>query len=736
MKNENIMKFNKVELLAPAGNYESFLGAVNAGADAVYLAGEKFGARAYAANFSADELCRAIRYAHLWDKKVYLTLNTLVKEKEFDEIYEYLKPFYEEGLDGVIVQDMGVLSYVHAVFPELPIHISTQAMVTGANGAAFLKEIGAVRVVPARELSLEEIKHIKIKTGLEMETFIHGAMCYCYSGQCLFSSIAGGRSGNRGRCAQPCRLPYKLQINGESIFTRDAYPLSLKDMCTIENIPELIRGGIDSFKIEGRMKKPEYAAGVTALYRKYIDKYYDNPENFYKVSPKDMQILSTLYIRSEVENGYYFRHNGAEMITLDSPAYSGSDENLLEAIRQKYLGYEKKAEVSVSLYCHINEPLVLTMYLKDNPGDCVCVEGGIVEAASSRPVDEQTLQEKVCKLGNTLFEVSDCQIDLLGACFVPMKVLNDLRREVSKQLEDAILKQNRAKVDKSEIKQPLQCKRNECTAGFSVLVSNMGQFKAAINHISGIERLYIESELILGKNKNVISEMLWAVLKEETTTDVYIALPFIFRKRDEAYIEELKKFITDNHIKGCLIRNPEELGIFVNGDFEMPQIELAQDAGMYNFQSCAVDFFSRFSESITLPYELNRAEKKNLLQRCKGIQFEQIIYGRIPMMITANCLAKTAGKCNGEQRDIILTDRYNHDFVVQNVCEHCYNIIWNCIPLSLHSKTDDYNNCIKRIQFSVEQELEAESILNYFVNNAGEFPVKEYTTGHEKRGVE
>ena len=253
----------KVELLAPAGSYESFLGAINAGADAVYLGGIKYGARAFAENFDEETLCRAIYYAHLFDRKVYMTLNTLMKQSELNEVEEFLTPFYNAGLDGVIVQDLGLLSYLKKRFPLLELHISTQMAVTGPHSVRMLKEEGAVRVVPARELSLKEMELLK-KEGLEIETFIHGAMCYCYSGQCFFSSFLGGRSGNRGKCAQSCRLPYQVNLSDkDSKGKKEEYPLSLKDMCSIELVPELIKAGIDSFKIEGRMKRPEYVAGVT-----------------------------------------------------------------------------------------------------------------------------------------------------------------------------------------------------------------------------------------------------------------------------------------------------------------------------------------------------------------------------------------------------------------------------------------------------------------------------------------
>ena len=237
----------KVELLAPAGDINAFYGALNAGADAVYLAGSRFGARAYAENFSEDKIIECIQYCHLFDKKIYLTVNTLMKEEEIPALYDFIKPLYIAGLDAVIVQDIGVLRYLGKNFPDLELHASTQMSICTEYGVSILQEMGVSRIVPARELSLKEIEEIHKKCDVEIETFIHGAMCYCYSGQCLFSSILGGRSGNRGRCAQPCRLPYKVKHN-----KKDNYYLSMKDMCTIEHIPLLIQSGITSFKIEGR----------------------------------------------------------------------------------------------------------------------------------------------------------------------------------------------------------------------------------------------------------------------------------------------------------------------------------------------------------------------------------------------------------------------------------------------------------------------------------------------------
>ncbi|MCI8293989.1 MAG: U32 family peptidase, partial [Hespellia sp.] len=311
-------KENSVEILAPAGTYESFRAALSAGADAVYLGGNHFGARAFAQNFTEEELLQAIDEAHLHGRRVYLTVNTLLKEEELsNQLFSYLRPLYCQGLDAVIVQDLGVLRCVRRWFPDLELHASTQMTVTGRLGASFLKEYGVKRVVPARELSIEEIREIKAKTGLEIECFVHGALCYCYSGQCLLSSLIGGRSGNRGQCAQPCRLPYLFE-------GRKGYLLSLKDICTLDLIPELVEAGIDSFKIEGRMKKPEYVAGVVSMYRKYVDLFLQAGKKNYQVAEEDRERLMDLYNRGGFHEGYYHTQNGPEMVSLSRPNHAGT----------------------------------------------------------------------------------------------------------------------------------------------------------------------------------------------------------------------------------------------------------------------------------------------------------------------------------------------------------------------------------------------------------------------------
>lgn len=316
----------EVELLAPAGSYEGMKAAFLAGADAVYLGGTRFGARAYAHNLEEEELKQAINYAHLRGKKLYLTVNTLLKDWEMEELYDYLLPLYREGLDAAIVQDMGVFSFLRKTFPGLSLHASTQMTITDSAGAYFLKQNGADRVVTARELSLKEIRAIHESVDIEIESFVHGALCFCYSGQCLLSSFIGGRSGNRGRCAQPCRLPYSLEeASGRLIKSSGSYLMSPKDICTLENIPDLVESGIYSFKIEGRMKKPEYAAGVTSVYRKYLDLYLEHGRDYFHVQREDYERLMDLYNRGGFSKGYYQQHNGKDMMSLKQPNHWGTE---------------------------------------------------------------------------------------------------------------------------------------------------------------------------------------------------------------------------------------------------------------------------------------------------------------------------------------------------------------------------------------------------------------------------
>lgn len=425
----------KPELLAPAGRFECLEAAINAGADAIYLAGKEFGARASADNFTEEELIKALNLAHVHGKKIYLTLNTLIKEREWNRLEQFIRPYYEHGLDGVIIQDLGLIEYLKESFPKLELHASTQMTVTGKYGAALLKSRGICRVVPARELSLDEIVEIKEETGLEIECFIHGAMCYCYSGQCLFSSYLGGRSGNRGRCAQPCRLNYTVTY-GNKYVSKDQvqYPLSLKDMCTVSSLDKLIEAGIDSFKIEGRLKSPEYVAGVTSIYRKYIDMYFEKDE--IRVDKNDLYTLSNLYVRSELGDGYYFRHNGAEMVTKTNPSYCENDEKLLSSINEKYVKPVKKSKVTGIVTLVPDE--AASIILKSGK-HFVAVEGDVVLQAMNKPLTEEDVIKQLSKTGDSLFDFEKIEIQMEDNCFMPVKCLNELRRKAFGALMEELI---------------------------------------------------------------------------------------------------------------------------------------------------------------------------------------------------------------------------------------------------------------------------------------------------------
>ncbi len=752
----------KVELLAPAGCFESFKGAIHAGADAVYIGGRKYGARAYADNFTEEEVCLAIRYAHLFGRKLYLTVNTLVKEDELKELPAYLRPFYEEGLDGVIVQDLGVFSLLRECFPGLPLHGSTQMTVTGPGGAAFLQSLGASRVVPARELSLKELEEIRA-TGIEVEAFVHGSMCYCYSGQCLFSSMLGGRSGNRGRCAQPCRLPYEIVgQKGRGI----QYPLSLKDLCTLSFLPELIQAGIDSFKIEGRMKKPEYAAGVTALYRKYIDRYFAEPSGVYTVSDTDMEKLRCLYIRSEIQEGYYKRHNGREMITPDRPGYLGTDEAYLKQIRRTFLEQAPRISVRGEAVLKKGMPAALKLLATDNQGADICIQamGQMPQAARKQPLTKEDVKKQLCKTGNTPFALEPLEIDMDPDCFLPVKALNDLRRQGLAQLEEALLAQARrdhsvkphAEDSGSKLEYREQAGEPSCGTGLervrgkepyiSVQVED-GKQLDILWDVSFIGRLYLNGDMLFQEGREELHQRLkaWKVQGRQ----LFLVMPQIVRLRDEGFLDglraELKAY--DSLWDGILIRNLESLQFLRTEGYER---EIVADASLYVWNSRARDFWKSQGIVATAPLECSKEELHRL-----GIEgMEVIVYGRSLLMVTANCLRKTAMTCPKELQDkktkksqeegLLLRDRYSTDFPVRTVCLHCYNELYNSVPLSLHA----YGNSIMgeypagvRICFTVETAGEMWQVLNcyrQFVTEPGalrqvDFP---YTKGHYKRGAE
>lgn len=444
-KSMKIKRDKRVELLAPAGSFQSVVAAVNAGADAVYMGGRRFGARAYADSAQAegeDMVMEAIRYCHLFSVKLYMTVNILFKDDELKELFSYIKPYYEAGVDGLIMQDLGAVRRIRAMFPDLEVHASTQQTITSVAGARMAQHFGMTRAVVSRELSLQEIRKIHDESGMELEVFCHGAMCYSYSGACFMSSLLGGRSGNRGRCAGTCRLCYETA-------GQKGYYLSMKDMQTIELLPELIEAGAYSFKIEGRMKSPLYTAGVVSVYRKYLDLALDcidrkrgatkhESASDYRVAEEDLRTLREIFDRGGTSS-YLKKHNGADMIALSEKKFRAVDQTVTDRIQAAYIDRNRTITVDAAMDMTVGAPAVLT--LSDAAGRMVtAVSEDLVLAAEQRPMLATEVEARLRKTGGTAFTLGDVQVSVHGDAFYPVGKLNELRRTALALYEEEILR--------------------------------------------------------------------------------------------------------------------------------------------------------------------------------------------------------------------------------------------------------------------------------------------------------
>ena len=788
------MKKN-VEILSPAGSYESLKAAIAAGADAVYIGGTRFGARAYANNLTEDELLEAIDYVHLHGRRIYLTINTLLKERELqNELYEYLLPYYKHGIDAVIVQDIGVLKFIKEQFPDLPIHASTQMTVTNVLGAKFLYDLGVKRVVTSREMQLWEIQQIAEKTGVEIESFVHGALCYSYSGQCLYSSLIGGRSGNRGQCAQPCRLPYC--VNDEK---NAQYVLSLKDICTLEYIPEIVEAGIYSFKIEGRMKKPEYVALVTSMYRKYVDLYLKYGKETFSVNAKDREMLMDIYNRGGSHGGYYYMKNGREMLSLTRPNHAGvpalqvikcsgrnvtakaivdickgdvielpdgaenytfansttkgqtitfsthkqqrftkhhilnrtRNESLLHWVKTNIIDVRPKVIINGKLKLSTTELSKLTIEYKDI---VVEVYGEKAQEAVNQPVDKKRVETQMRKTGNTAFEFNALQIELDGKIFMSMQALNELRRTALECLEYKILCAYR-RADREKIPPMNKVEHAEKSTAMYVYVETIEQWEEAIKH-DNIARVYLDCNAVekIWDNPN-IEEIVR--LTHKTDKQIYLAMPHVLREETARKYDAGYSYIFGMLWDGMLIRNYESYAFLRKHGYTG---NIVTDYSLYQFNQYAKTFWHEQKiENMTAPLELNYKELKEL-----GLEnSELVVYGYFPMMVSAQCVKKTTEGCKHKRGMLTLKDRYNKKFAVKNQCDYCYNIIYNTAPVVL---TDQKMEIIQlnpkalRLHFTVENGQMTKQILDlyeevFFCDGRALEPDLGFTRGHFKRGI-
>ena len=705
------MRNKDFELLAPAGNLEILKGVIESGADAVYVGGSIFGARAYANNFTEEELLEAIDFAHLRGVKVYLTVNTLIKNSEFSKLYDYLLVYYKRGLDAVIVQDLGVVKAIHEYFPSMEIHTSTQMTVTGADGVRFLSQFGVTRVVMAREVSLAEMKRIHEETGMELEAFVHGALCYSYSGQCLFSSILGGRSGNRGRCAQPCRLPYTVEGK------KDEYILSLKDMCGIKALDKLHDAGVYSLKIEGRMKQLEYACGVVKYYRSYIDS--KKP-----VSDADYDRIKALGNRCGFTDRYYFDHNGSDMVTYVKPNFVS---NAAEPSPEK-----RKLSIEGELVLREGEPGSLTVKRGD-----VTYKASIesVSAALKAPLDKKAAIDRINKTGDTDFEFSHIKAQIGENVFVPNGALNKLRRDAISGLCDKLLKKyyrddaryadisSMCELPEHVVKS--DAAHDEAINDYTTICSCMtrAQLDTLISY-ECFDVFYLDFDMY---DRNTLIQQFADDVKCLTKRNkkVYLMLPTIFRADSSDYFVSIAKELDKVSFEGFVVKNYEELYLTENL-FTGKKVIL--DHNMYTFNDVSKSaFFEHGVSGDTVPLELN---SKEIMHR-NNIGSQMIVYGYYPLMTTANCVHKNTKGCDKKQKLIYLKDRYNKSFAVCNNCKECYNTIYNSLPTMLTkniSKLKEAGIRSFRYSFTIETPKQIKAVMDD--------KVAEYTNGHYKRGVE
>lgn len=744
-RTQGMKQERELELLAPAGSLATLKAVISAGADAVYVGGAMFGARAYAQNFNREELLEAIDYGHLHSRKVILAVNTLLKNKELSQqLYDYLLPYYEAGLDAVIVQDFGVMHFIRTHFPKLPIHTSTQMTVAGVGGAKLLASLGASRIVTARELSLAEISAIHAAVDVEIESFIHGALCYCYSGQCLLSSILGGRSGNRGRCAQPCRLAYEVYDKERKLLNPGTpYILSLKDLNTLEFLPEIAESGVYSFKIEGRMKSTQYAKGVVSVYRRYMDRYLEYGKEGYRVTKEDERLLFDFGNRNGFTKGYYFQRNGADMLTGKTSAHSKAEA--ADSQQEMDSVNELKEKIHGKLTILSGKPAMLRVW-KD---DCVAeVTGDVAQEALKRPIERETVLEKLNKTGNTPFVFAEVDLKLDDGVFLPMTSINHMRKEALELLQLKLLKPYRRKqravvFEESTAFAAYQremAERKEQKPDMIVSTESREGFLEALKR-EWVTDIYLDSicytreELLIQLERDISQA-------KEAGKRVFYLMPPVFRADTRAFYERILSKLLSLPLDGFVLRSYDELGFFA--EYCSETVTLRLDAGMYTYSDEAKSAFVRDTGIFrdTVPVELNKGE----LSHRKNNMSELLVYGRLPLMISAGCVCKNTLGCKKQTMLLSLRDRYGVEFPVRNFCEECCNIIYNAKPLLLMQFAEELRQmhpAAYRIHFTTETGREITSVLDYAKDtlvlgkkrNPSEC-VLDYTNGHYKRGVE
>lgn len=768
--------YKNIELLAPAGSYNSVIAAVNGGCDAIYIGGKGFNARAYADSPSDEQLKEIFDLCHLRGVKVFITINTLYKEKELADIISFINTMYQYGADGFIIQDLGIFTLLKDNFPHIELHASTQMTVHNTNGAVELENMGFNRVVLSRELSLEEIKNISKSIDADIECFVHGALCVSYSGRCLMSSLIGGRSGNRGRCAQPCRMEYTL-IKG-STPVKKGYLLSPKDISTVEITQELIDAGIYSFKIEGRMKSPEYVYQVVSTYRKAIDNgfaekndlknltqifnrggssttgYYKDWAGNYMISqsPKSSGLYIGKVIKAsknkvtvktvqplscgdgiEIWNsgqhtgcGISQEYNSGELITLNvkgelnAKVYKSFDKKLDDALKKTYKTLTRQSLIEARVYISTGKPALLELSCNKIKAT---VQGATVLKAENKPVTSDIIMEKLSKTGNTPFIFDFKEIIVDKDAYVPVSELNNLRRLACEALEQNITEHYRRNAVN------IQSKNNHIAKAdfpaYTVLVQNSEQFNVALNY--NVKRIYIElsrdnAEFILNNLEKA----------HNNGIEIYVALPKIYRNNLQTEYAPIIEKLENSSIDGYLVRSFGSINTKKN---------IMYDYSLNVFNSLTIQALKAKGQ-VTLSPELNINELRAITE--KGTEI--VVYGRLTLMSTHQCpiglydSEKKGRFCSKRNKhpDYYLTDRKNAKFPIITHCDSCTAFILNSAPICVLNRLKEIEELgaeYMRIELTTEAKNEADNILKGYINKQNIVLNTETTNGHYFRGV-
>lgn len=803
------VKLKNIELLAPVGSEESLYAAVENGADAVYLGGELYSARKHANNFSKEELIETVKYAHLNGVEVDVAVNILLEDKEVEEALDYVKFLYEIDVDGIIIQDIGLASLIREIFPDLALHASTQMTINNLEGAKHLENMGFTRVVLARETPLEEIENIVKNTSLEVEVFVHGALCVAYSGQCLMSSFIGGRSGNRGSCAQPCRMAYSIVDEKGRLVKdwEDRYVLSSRDLNTIESINRLLDIGVDSLKIEGRMKRPEYVATIVDKYRKAIDNgvdsiseddkkdieqifnrnftkgltfedfgnsfiAYDRPDNRGIYLGKVIGIRGNLvHVELEedlnLEDGIEFRLANGENkgmasdragkkgeviilkkigdIEVGSKLYKTSDSQLLKRARQSFEDRPgKKVDMKFEAFIG-NRPNLILSY-----GDIdIEVENEfVVENAKRVPLDHKSIERQLSKLGDSYYELGELFTDIEEGSFLPVSIINELRRDAVEKLEEVLFETKRPVVEDYESlkKEALLINREKSLSKnlISVKIEEVEQFRAL--DLDKLDRIYIGcledlDEIIAELDKNEIEKYIWTDKILETANLGHIKL----------ILDEYK-----DRIDGVSVSNIGSLNL-VRENF--PDLKIHGDTGLNIFNSYTGSYYRNIGlTSMTLSEELTLEQVNKIASRLGG-ELEIVSYGYLQSMIMKTCpmaLIKGCGynedcdKCNF-RRGYGLRDRM--DKVFRFVRKNDQTTLYNSVLLMTLDSIDEIgsrNNFYLKLNYTLEEDpQEIRDVHSYFYDYINDeigkremidfvsrfSEAKELTKGHFFRGI-